>query len=182
MALAPALAGSSALHRGWQQQPHNYNEAGLMRWQDRLPALLSLSFVPGLLGVPALIIVSMYLRCTAQPPKHTATLLFTGSLYGGQPALKLRLQHFLFYSLQRKGLQRLLLPHTALQRRTWGLLGTTKPFYSSPLALKQRQVFDTGSHQWDKQFCPNEGNLACTASSNMAAGFSLAVWLGGERM
>lgn len=77
-ALAPALTGSSVLHRGWQQQPHNYNEAGLMWWQDRLPALLSLSFVPGLLGVPP---VLSSCPCTCSAPlslkkKHTAASVY----------------------------------------------------------------------------------------------------------
>lgn len=96
-ALAPALTRSSVLHRGWQQQPHNYNEAGLMWWQDRLPALLSLSFVPGLHGVPALIIMSVYLHCTERP-QNTPLPLFT-SAYRGQQAFKLQVRHLYSFTI-----------------------------------------------------------------------------------
>lgn len=45
------------------------------------------------------------------------------------------------------------------------------PFHYSPPALKQRRVFDSGSHRWDKQCSrkPMRKNLACRASSSVAA-------------
>lgn len=107
-ALALALTRSSVLHRGWQQQPHNYNEAGLMWWQDRLPALLSLSFVLGLHGVPppphpcSYHHVRVPVLALSTPRQNTP--LFT-SAYRGQQAFKLPgTKHFLLLQFAKKAL------------------------------------------------------------------------------
>lgn len=116
--------------------------------------------------VPGLIIVSMYLLCTEQP--HNALLLlFTDSLYGGQPALKLWVRHLPFYSFWRKGL----LNGFAASSYSYGSANAhlEAPFSARHHLLKQRQVFDSGNLQWDKQY----HTAGC--SRNMTAGFSLSL-------
>ncbi len=156
-----------------------------MWWQDRLPALLSLSFVLGLHGVPGLIIMFMYLLCTAQP-QNILLLLFTDSFYGGQPAIKLWVQHLLLYSLQRKGLLNRFGASSYSYSATNAHLGAAQ--YDCSLLLFATS-FEAKSSLWHWQ--PSMGQTvlyqwgnwkpACTASSNMAAGFSLAFWLGGKK-
>lgn len=138
--------------------------------------------MPGLLGVPP---VLSSCPCTCSAPlslkKNTPPLLFTDSLYGGRAALKPPLQHLLLYSLQRKRFAASFYSYGSTNAHSGGLLGAAtaccRRRRRSPRALKQSQGFDTGSDRWGKQVCSNEGsgNLASTARSNMAAGFSRAV-------
>lgn len=122
--------------------------------------------------VPGLIIVSMYLLCTEQ--SHNALLLlFTDSLYGGQPALKLWVRHLPFYSFWRKGL----LSGFAASSYSYGSANAhlEAPFSARHHLLNQRQVFDSGNLQWDKQY----HTAGC--SRNMTAGFSSSLMTRGKK-
>lgn len=130
--------------------------AGLMWWQDRLPALLSLSFVLGLLSVPR-----PYHQVRVPAPLRDFCL---PTLYGGgRPALKPSLQRLLLFSFHWKekkrkvvaggmwcwtGLQ-LPLIHRALQMYTYRLHRANKAFTVHHQLWSK--VFDTRSHQRGKQ-------------------------------
>lgn len=153
-----------------------------MWWQDRLPALLSLSFVLGLLSVPGLIIVSVYLLCSAQPQNTPLPLLFlflfffAVPLRGGQAALKLCLSNiysstlwkervcwtgvFLFIQLYRCALR---------DCSVW--LQPSSVCYQLWSEIKSLTLAATGGVNSTEPM----RELAHSASSNMAAGLSLAL-------
>lgn len=160
------------LHRGWQQQPRNYNEARLMWWQDRLPALLSLSFALGLLGVPGLIIQSMYLLCSSNP--WTLGGFCLPALYVEARAA---LKPLLSYSPYRKNRS----AASSHSESSSNVQRTNTAFYCSPPALKQSQVFDTGSHHRGKHNQWGRWRLCFNSKQKYGSCVSSSFMLGGKR-